>query len=325
MDRGMTIQRQADQDDRSPEKPRENRTGLPDHLKTGIETLSGLSLDDVKVHFNSTLPTSYEAHAFAQGRDIHVGPGKENSLPHEAWHIVQQRQGRVRANVEMNHRLINADASLEREADEMGREAAAVNSLDRPGILAKPTISTPTQRNEAVMQMDWYEKVGDQIIKRTGNKPSGYKLVRGVKAPDGSSVYETLEQRKTHVPQPKTRAQKLDELGLPEEGEFNVDSSLVRFSQDSIAKTFTSGASIYDTARSLESGRVKSSDLPAIRVFRSKFDTLVTLDNRRLWCCQTAGVQVKCEWASPEEIENEAYKFTSGKGQEGKTTIEVRN
>src|SRR5262245_60927797 len=30
--------------------PRENRTGLPDGLKAGIEHLSGLAMDDVRVH-----------------------------------------------------------------------------------------------------------------------------------------------------------------------------------------------------------------------------------------------------------------------------------
>ena len=31
---------------------KENNTGLPDNLKSGIENLSGISMDDVKVHRN---------------------------------------------------------------------------------------------------------------------------------------------------------------------------------------------------------------------------------------------------------------------------------
>ena len=31
-----------------------NRTGLPDNLKNGIENLSGMSMDHVKVHYNSS-------------------------------------------------------------------------------------------------------------------------------------------------------------------------------------------------------------------------------------------------------------------------------
>ncbi|UII25819.1 DUF4157 domain-containing protein [Fulvivirga maritima] len=73
-----------------------NKTGLPDNLKSGIESLSGHSLDDVKVHYNSGKPAQLNAHAYAQGTDIHLASGQERHLPHEAWHVVQQKQGRVK-------------------------------------------------------------------------------------------------------------------------------------------------------------------------------------------------------------------------------------
>jgi len=78
-----------------------NNTGLPDNLKAGVESLSGLSLDNVKVHYNSSEPAQLNAHAYAQGMDIHVSPGQEQHLPHEAWHVVQQAQGRVKSTVQM--------------------------------------------------------------------------------------------------------------------------------------------------------------------------------------------------------------------------------
>ncbi len=74
---------------------KENNTGLPDNLKAGIENLSGMSMDDVKVHYNSNKPAQLNAHAFAQGNQVHLGPGAEQHLNHEAWHVVQQKQGRV--------------------------------------------------------------------------------------------------------------------------------------------------------------------------------------------------------------------------------------
>jgi len=49
---------------------RKNNTGLPDNLKSGIENLSGYSMDDVKVHYNSSKPAQLQAHAYAQGTDI---------------------------------------------------------------------------------------------------------------------------------------------------------------------------------------------------------------------------------------------------------------
>jgi hypothetical protein len=49
-----------------------NNTGLPDDIKAGIENLSGYSMDDVSVHYNSPKPTQVQAHAYAQGTDIHM-------------------------------------------------------------------------------------------------------------------------------------------------------------------------------------------------------------------------------------------------------------
>jgi hypothetical protein len=44
-----------------------NQTGMPDNLKSGIENLSGMSMNDVRVHYNSDKPAHMKAHAYAQG------------------------------------------------------------------------------------------------------------------------------------------------------------------------------------------------------------------------------------------------------------------
>jgi hypothetical protein len=104
--------------------PRANNTGLPDQLKSGIESLSGLSMDHVRVHYNSAQPAQLNALAYAQGSDIHLAPGQERHLPHEAWHVVQQAQGRVRPTLQLQGGVpVNDDAGLEREADVMGIKA----------------------------------------------------------------------------------------------------------------------------------------------------------------------------------------------------------
>lgn len=103
---------------------KENNTGLPDQLKSGMENLSGYSLDDVKVHYNSDKPAQLQAHAYAQGTDIHIASGQEKHLAHEAWHVVQQKQGRVQATKQLKGKTnINDDAVLEKEADVMGEKA----------------------------------------------------------------------------------------------------------------------------------------------------------------------------------------------------------
>jgi hypothetical protein len=112
--------------------PKENRTGLPDNLKTGVEQLSGYDLSDVKVHYNSSEPARMQAHAFAQGTDIHVAPSQEKHLAHEAWHVVQQKQGRVKPTVQMKQGIpVNDDEGLEKEADEMGDKALQTAPVQR--------------------------------------------------------------------------------------------------------------------------------------------------------------------------------------------------
>ncbi|MDD9267939.1 DUF4157 domain-containing protein [Paenibacillus sp. GCM10023248] len=108
----------------APVQRKANNTGMPDHLKTGVESLSGMSMDAVKVHYNSDKPAQVQALAYAQGNNIHVGPGQEEHLPHEAWHVVQQQQGRVRPTGETALGSLNDDQGLESEADEMGAKAA---------------------------------------------------------------------------------------------------------------------------------------------------------------------------------------------------------
>ena len=105
--------------------PTANNTGLPNNLKAGIESLSGVSLDKVKVHYDSPKPAQLNALAYAQGTDIHVAPGQQKHLPHEAWHIAQQSQGRVKPTTQVKGVAINDDSGLEREADVMGAKAAA--------------------------------------------------------------------------------------------------------------------------------------------------------------------------------------------------------
>ena len=92
-------------------------TGLPDHLKTGMKNLSGMPLDDLKVHRNSDKPAQLQAHAYAQGTDIHLGPGQEKHLPHEAWHVVQQVQGRMKPTMQMKGSIsVNDEERLVHQA-----------------------------------------------------------------------------------------------------------------------------------------------------------------------------------------------------------------
>jgi hypothetical protein len=102
---------------------KKNETGMPDQLKTGIEDLSGFNMDDVRVHYNSDKPATVQALAYTQGTDIHVAPGQEQHLPHEAWHVAQQMAGRVEPTTEVGGLPVNDNHDLEHEADVMGSKA----------------------------------------------------------------------------------------------------------------------------------------------------------------------------------------------------------
>jgi Domain of unknown function (DUF4157) len=110
--------------DNRPLQKKANTTGMPDGLKAGVENLSGHSLDDVKVFYNSPKPAQLQAHAYAKGSQIHIAAGQEKHLPHEAWHVVQQKQGRVKATTQFKSgTLINDNSALENESDVMGAQA----------------------------------------------------------------------------------------------------------------------------------------------------------------------------------------------------------
>ena len=129
-----SLQRKADMANNAAQRaeaPRPNNTGMPDNLKSGIESLSGFSMDDVRVHYNSSKPATVQALAYTQGTDIHVAPGQEKHLPHEAWHVAQQMAGRVSPTTNINGMPVNDNAALEHEADVMGEKAVLQKSLPK--------------------------------------------------------------------------------------------------------------------------------------------------------------------------------------------------
>jgi hypothetical protein len=144
-----------------PVQKRENKTGLPDSLKTGIENLSGYSMDDVKVHYNSHKPAQLQAHAYTQGTDIHVGSGQERHLPHEAWHVVQQKQGRVKPTMQMKGKVnVNDSAWLEKEADEMGARAAR----NEQAVLSDGDVATGAAASNMAIQQKAAAPVGPRYV-----------------------------------------------------------------------------------------------------------------------------------------------------------------
>ena len=99
-------------------KSKPNLTGIPTQMKLDFEQRSGLSFDDVRVHYNSDKPRKIGALAYTQIPQVHIGPGQERHLRHELGHVVQQKQGIVRPTTWFNGLPVNDSTILERNASD---------------------------------------------------------------------------------------------------------------------------------------------------------------------------------------------------------------
>lgn len=112
---------------------KENKSGLPDNLKFGIENLSGYSKDDKEVHYNSEKPTQLQAHAYAQRTDIPVASGQKKHLFHEDRNMAQQKQRRVKPTLQMKGIVDdNDDEVLDKDADVMGAKPLQMTRCGQP-------------------------------------------------------------------------------------------------------------------------------------------------------------------------------------------------
>lgn len=129
---GPTIRRETRSEPRAEDGETPYGSKIPETLRAGMESLSGTDLSGIRVHANSPKPARFDALAYTQGEDIHLGAGQEKHLPHETWHAVQQIQGRVEPTQRADAAPVNDDPVLEHEADVMGARAAKASvEVDR--------------------------------------------------------------------------------------------------------------------------------------------------------------------------------------------------
>lgn len=202
--RSVSQRQQSEQASASdPAQKEPNNTGLPDQLKSGIENLSGHSMDDVKVHYNSAKPTKLNAHAYAQGTNIHIASGQEKYLPHEAWHVVQQKQGRVQPTMQMKGKIkVNDDAGLEKEADVMGSKAIKKYLPTYPDAKQRPvTQSSVIQRQlQVVPHQPYYNDSRDGTNRRFTPVGIAHVGLTGIyRDQDGYNYYYDDTTKQYHV------------------------------------------------------------------------------------------------------------------------------
>lgn len=116
-------------------KKLQNKTGIPGRMKADFENDSGISFDDVRVHYHSDKPAQIQAFAYTQGTQIYIGSGQEKYLNHELGHVVQQKQGIVHPTAMHNGLPVNRSHDLENAAD-----TAAVTKAPMAQKVAPPVI-----------------------------------------------------------------------------------------------------------------------------------------------------------------------------------------
>jgi len=115
-----------------PVQREENRTGMPDQVKSKMEKSFNTDFSNVQVTPNSAAAPKVGALAFTQGNNVHFAPGqfKPNTIKgqqligHELAHVVQQRKGMVKPTTQVGGMPVNDSPRFEKEADILGRKAA---------------------------------------------------------------------------------------------------------------------------------------------------------------------------------------------------------
>lgn len=165
------------------EKTEENRTGIPLQLKRRMEEHTGLSFQDVRVHYNSGQPGEINALACTQGTQVYLAPGEEKHLPHELGHVVQQKQGIVKADTRHPGGVwLNTDPKLEQEADQIGAKGNLPIHTEKterfsgpaPGESAETSLErAPGESFLPVQRMSVFEGMKTKYVKKQLKREMG--------------------------------------------------------------------------------------------------------------------------------------------------------
>jgi len=178
-------QRQEIPEEEEPlQKKSESNTGMPDNLKSGVESLSGIDMSAVRVHYNSSKPAHVGALAYTQGTNIHIAPGQEKHLPHEAWHVVQQKQGRVKPTMQAKDVAINDEAALEHEANVMGASSLKASSSLSVKIARK-------RDNQSTVAQLTTENEGFELLKNDGATSPEITFMLAIE-PDAQTIHSQI-------------------------------------------------------------------------------------------------------------------------------------
>jgi hypothetical protein len=148
-----------------------NRTGLPDALKARFERMTGMPLDDVRVHRNSGKPAELGAEAYTQGSEIHLGPRQERHLEHELGHVVQQKEGTVMPTAVLDGIPVNENVEMESRADTLQTlsTASTGNSVESQPVVQFCRGNKERMKGNSWERNDKRQKGGSELSRQMGD------------------------------------------------------------------------------------------------------------------------------------------------------------
>lgn len=193
-----------------PKKKTADATGIPAPLKADFEAAYRLSLDDVRVHYNSGVPAQLQALACTQHPHIYIAPGQEKHLPHELGHIIQQKKHSIPATASVNGQRINDNPKLETGADRIAAGAAGYSRL-LPVLSAHASISSDEKLSQAfagntavsacgsAIQLMGERKAVKSVMHKSGKRRSIRRgnVIQDVLKTGGRSTQKVAELRNT--------------------------------------------------------------------------------------------------------------------------------
>lgn len=180
---------------------RATQGGLPDKVQSKMQNAFQTDFSNVTVTTNSSVAKNMDAAAFAQGNSVHFAPGqfKPNTqsgqalIGHELTHVVQQRQGRVKAETQYKGMGINANRGLEAEADRLGAKAARGERIQFSGNTGGGA-ATPQLKLSSSTPMQFGNTGGNKL-----NKSNAQEKITG-KKPTDRAIYLQHKLRNIQSP-----------------------------------------------------------------------------------------------------------------------------
>ncbi len=114
------------------QKKDDKNSSIPKNVMNKMESSFNTDFTNVNIKKDSQQAIDIGALAFTQGNSVHFAPGQfkpetkkgQELIGHEFAHVVQQREGKVKANKQIGKFPINDNKNLEKQADEQGKKAA---------------------------------------------------------------------------------------------------------------------------------------------------------------------------------------------------------